>query len=225
MAVSEAILGHAVADSVARQRLSGNGFYRSAGKIALDYLLVLAALPVVIPVIAILALLVALDGAAPFYVQRRVGRNGRIFKMFKLRTMVPGADRILQDYLDQNPEARREWDHTQKLRHDPRITRIGRILRKTSLDELPQLLNVLFGEMSLIGPRPMMIAQQVLYPGAAYYSLRPGITGLWQVSDRNESSFAERATFDTIYYNRVSLKSDISILIRTVGVVLRGTGC
>lgn len=203
-----------------------NGFYRTGGKIIFDWLLVLASLPVVIPLVGILAILGALDGAGPFYRQRRVGRNGKIFQMLKLRTMVPDAEHILQKYLDQNPEARHEWDRDQKLRNDPRITRLGCFLRKASIDELPQLWNVLRGEMSLIGPRPMMVDQQALYPnpGAAYYRLRPGITGLWQVSDRNESSFADRAEFDGSYYNDLSLKTDLSIFARTIGVVLRATG-
>ena len=206
------------------RQVGGSGFYRSAGKTLLDYLFVLASLPVVAPLIGILALLVAMDGATPFYRQRRVGRNGKIFHIVKLRTMVPGAEHILQECLEKDPAARREWDHKQKLCNDPRITRLGRLLRKTSIDELPQLWNVLRGEMSLIGPRPMMVEQQALYPGTAYYHLLPGITGLWQVSDRNASSFAERSTFDNNYYNGLSLKTDLSILVRTIGVVLRGTG-
>jgi len=181
--------------------------------------------PVVLPLVAILALLVALDGANPFYRQQRVGRNGKVFSILKIRTMVPDAEHTLEAHLASNADARREWDHKQKLSDDPRITRLGAILRKASLDELPQLWNVLRGDMSLIGPRPMMVEQRALYPGVAYYHMRPGITGLWQVSERNESSFAERATFDTAYYNDLSLKTDLSILARTVGVVLRGTGC
>lgn len=207
-----------------RQR--SNGVYPLAGKTILDWLFVLASLPVVLPLVGILALLAALDGGTPFYRQRRVGRHGKIFHMLKIRTMVPDAEHILQEYLEQNPEARDEWDHKQKLRYDPRITRLGRFLRKTSIDELPQLWNVLRGDMSLIGPRPMTVDQQALYPnpGAAYYRLRPGITGLWQVSDRNQSSFADRAEFDADYYNALSLKTDLSIFMRTIGVVLRGTG-
>jgi len=200
------------------------GVYRTGGKIIFDWLLVLASLPVVLPLVAILAVLVALDGAAPFYRQRRVGRGGKIFHLLKIRTMVPNAEGILQDYLAQNPEARREWDRNQKLRNDPRITRLGCFLRKSSIDELPQLWNVLRGNMSLIGPRPMMLDQRARYPGTAYYHLRPGITGLWQVSDRNQSSFAERAEFDTEYYHTLSLKTDWSIFWRTISVVLRGTG-
>lgn len=206
--------------------LHKNGLYRMGGKVVFDWLFVLASLPVVIPLIGILAILLALDGALPFYRQRRVGRNGKVFQMLKLRTMVPNAEHILQEYLTLHPEARREWDRDQKLRDDPRITRLGRFLRKTSIDELPQLWNVLRGEMSLIGPRPMMVDQQILYPnpGLAYYRLRPGITGLWQVSDRNETSFAERADFDGSYYKDLSLKADLSIFMRTIGVVLRATG-
>ncbi len=206
--------------------LRRDGFYRMGGKIVFDWLLVLGALPVVVPLVGILALLLVLGGSVPFYRQRRVGRNGKVFQMLKLRTMVPNAEQVLQEYLAKNPEARREWDRDQKLRDDPRVTRLGRFLRKASIDELPQLWNVLRGEMSLIGPRPMMVDQQALYPnpGAAYYRLRPGITGLWQVSDRNESSFAERADFDGHYYNDLSLQADLSIFMRTIGVVIRATG-
>jgi len=207
-----------------RQRKAHSGIYRRGGKIIFDWVLVLASLPVVLPLVVVLAVLVALDGAAPIYRQRRVGRNGKIFHLLKLRTMVANAEHILQDHLERNPEARREWEHKQKLRHDPRITRLGRFLRKSSIDELPQLWNVLRGDMSLIGPRPMMLDQRARYPGSAYYRLRPGITGLWQVSDRNESSFAERAQFDTEYYHSLSLKTDWSIFWRTISVVLRGTG-
>ncbi len=199
-------------------------FYHIAGKMIFDWLLVLASLPVVVPLVGVLAILVALDGSTPFYRQRRVGRNGRIFNMWKIRTMVPDAEDILQEYLEQNTGAREEWEHKQKLRYDPRITRLGCFLRKSSIDELPQLWNVLRGDMSLIGPRPMMIDQQARYPGAAYYHLRPGITGLWQVSDRNESNFSERAKFDTDYYYNLSLKTDLSIFVRTIITVLRGTG-
>ena len=199
-------------------------FYRTAGKTCFEYLFILAALPVVLPVMVLMVVLAALDGSSPFYWQRRVGRNGRIFNMMKIRTMVPNADQILQEYLDQNPEARREWNEKQKLSHDPRITWIGAILRRTSLDELPQLWNVLRGDMSLIGPRPMMVEQQELYAGTDYYRVRPGITGLWQVSARNRSSFAAREKFDSEYFHTLSLKTDLSILLRTFGVVMRCTG-
>jgi lipopolysaccharide/colanic/teichoic acid biosynthesis glycosyltransferase len=213
---------HARLQSFAIRR---SGIYRTVIKPALDVLFVLMAAPFVVPIVLVLAALVALDGSNPFYAQKRVGKGGRIFTMWKLRSMVPQADERLEAYLDANPAARREWDSTQKLKNDPRITPIGRILRKSSLDELPQLLNVLTGDMSLVGPRPMMPDQRKLYPGQSYYALRPGITGTWQVSDRNESTFAARAKFDNAYDKSLSLSQDVGILLSTVRVVLQGTGC
>ncbi|MBL3703961.1 sugar transferase [Sulfitobacter sp. BDSS02] len=204
---------------------SSSNLYRSFGKRLLDILLVGCSLPFVLPVILIMAALVALDGHNPFYFQLRVGKNGRHFSIFKIRTMVPNAEEHLKEYLARNLEARQEWRINQKLRNDPRITPIGKFLRNSSLDELPQLLNVLKGDMSLIGPRPMMLAQATLYPGQAYYHLRPGISGSWQVSDRNATSFAARATYDNDYHQKVSLWGDIKIIARTVVVVLRRTGC
>lgn len=144
--------------------------------------------------------------------------------MWKLRSMVPDAEAKLQAYLDACPKARREWDRSQKLRHDPRITAIGALIRKSSLDELPQLFNVLNGTMSLVGPRPMMLDQTPLYDGTAYYRLRPGITGLWQISARNESEFVARVRYDEVYDRCLSCRNDLGILARTVKVVLRGTG-
>ena len=139
--------------------------------------------------------------------------------------MVPNADAILDRYLNDNPEAKREWDLHQKLKHDPRVTTFGRFLRKSSLDELPQVLNVLVGDMSLVGPRPMLPEQQSMYPGSAYYLLRPGITGFWQISDRNNCSFSKRAFYDAMYARSVSLSTDLRVLAKTLVVVFRGTGC
>jgi lipopolysaccharide/colanic/teichoic acid biosynthesis glycosyltransferase len=141
-----------------------------------------------------------------------------------MRSMVVDADARLADHLAADPAARAEWDATQKLKNDPRITRVGRVLRKCSIDELPQLWNVVTGDMSLVGPRPMMPQQQALYPGRAYFALRPGITGPWQVSKRNESTFAERAVFDEAYQRNLSFTTDLGLLMATVRVVLRGTG-
>ncbi|MBC7143048.1 MAG: sugar transferase [Rhodobacteraceae bacterium] len=200
------------------------GLYRNVIKRALDVAAVLLASIIVVPVIAVLAIVVALDGSAPFYWNDRVGRGGRTFRMLKLRTMVPQADRLLEEYLSRNAEARLEWNSTQKLKSDPRITRVGRFLRKTSLDELPQLWNVLIGDMSLVGPRPMMPNQRALYTGTAYYALRPGITGPWQVSDRNEVEFSKRAEFDREYDETLSLGTDLKLLFATVRVVVKGTG-
>ena len=201
-----------------------SGVYRLAGKRLVDLSLILIAAPIVVPVIALFALLVAIDGHSPFFKQVRVGKDGRRFTMWKLRTMVPDAEEQLAKYLEANPDARSEWENKQKLTHDPRCTRLGRAFRKTSLDELPQLLNVVMGDMSLIGPRPMMPEQQSLYPGRAYYKLRPGMTGLWQVSKRNESEFTARASFDDAYNANLTLWMDIKILIKTAFVVVRGTG-
>lgn len=200
------------------------GIYRHGVKRVLDILLIVAALPFILPVLALMSLAVMLDGHSPFYRQERVGKGGRIFNLVKIRTMVPNAKEKLEQYLASDPAARAEWDETQKLKCDPRITRAGAILRKTSLDELPQLWNVLKGDMSIVGPRPMMPEQRALYPGHAYYELSPGITGAWQVSDRNEGSFAGRAKFDLDYYNNLTFVTDCSILLRTVAVVVRGTG-
>lgn len=193
-------------------------------KRGLDFLLVLCVLPLVLPLMVLLTIMVSLDGSAPFYSQLRVGRCGRSFRLWKLRSMVPNADAQLEKYLQSDPAAREEWEVTQKLKNDPRITTFGRFLRKTSLDELPQLWNVLRGDMSLVGPRPMLLEQAQLYPGADYYHLRPGVTGLWQISDRNDSTFAARASFDARYAKDLSFGSDVRIMAQTVGVVLRCTG-
>ncbi|MGI3212169.1 sugar transferase [Roseovarius tibetensis] len=207
-----------------RQASRRPALYRNGAKRVLDIMLVVATLPITLPVILVLMALAALDGHNPIYRQGRIGLDGRVFRMLKIRTMVPGADALLERHLDACPEGRREWDETQKLKCDPRITRVGRVLRKCSLDELPQLWNVLTGDMSLVGPRPMMIDQEKLYPGTAYFDLRPGITGPWQISDRNESSFAARAGYDSRYLATLSLTGDVAILFRTMMVVLRGTG-
>jgi exopolysaccharide production protein ExoY len=207
-----------------RQSLERRGVYRKFLKRVFDLLAVLVSLPITLPMLAVMAFFISLDGHSPVYTQYRVGRGGRIFRLWKLRSMVIDADARLEAHLTAHPAARAEWNLTQKLRDDPRITRIGYILRKSSMDELPQILNVLRGDMSLVGPRPMMPSQAKLYPGTSYYALRPGITGSWQVSARNDSSFADRARFDADYDQRLSLLTDLVILFATVRVVLRGTG-
>lgn len=210
--------------SLATRRRS-HRFYRNRLKRIFDVVVVLIAAVPALAVIVPFALVVALDGRSPFYVQDRVGLGGRRFRMWKLRTMVPNAESKLVGYLAANPEARREWDQHQKLRYDPRVTRIGHVLRRSSLDELPQLWNVLRGDMSLVGPRPMMCDQEAIYPGSEYYAMRPGITGLWQTSVRNDSSFADRAIYDRDYYLSLSFWTDLRILFRTVWVVTRARGC
>lgn len=198
--------------------------YQTVGKRFLDVTLALLGLIFITPILAVMALLVALDGHSPLYTQERVGRNGKRFRIIKIRTMVHNADKILEDHLNKDPALRAEWASTQKLKHDVRITRVGRLLRTTSMDELPQLINVVLGSMSLVGPRPMMPSQEELYPGRAYYRLRPGITGFWQISDRNECKFRDRSKYDTAYEREMSFRTDLSVMWRTVAVVLRGTG-
>jgi lipopolysaccharide/colanic/teichoic acid biosynthesis glycosyltransferase len=198
--------------------------YTAWVKRTLDVCLVLLALIPACLLLLPFLLLIARDGHAPFYRQERVGLYGRRFYMWKLRSMVPDAETQLEAHLAACPKARAEWNRDQKLRDDPRVTTVGRIIRKTSIDELPQLWNVLIGDMSLVGPRPMMPNQQDLYPGRVYYAMRPGITGFWQTSVRNESSFSERAEFDTAYFSNLSFGTDLRVVLKTVLVVLRGTG-
>ena len=199
-------------------------FYRSGIKRVFDILFVCAALPFILPVILIIAALIALDGGNPFFIQRRVGKDGRVFSMIKLRSMVTDAETKLLDYLEQNPEAKQEWVEKQKLSNDPRITLVGRVIRKTSIDELPQFFNVLFGDMSVVGPRPMLPSQREMYPGQAYYAMKPGVTGFWQIGDRHEAGFAERAHYDADYFRKMSLRTDVFVIFQTVRVVCRGTG-
>jgi Undecaprenyl-phosphate galactose phosphotransferase WbaP len=174
-----------------------------------------------------IALLVKLDSAGGiFYSHERLGKNGRKIRIYKFRTMAVNAEAVLDEYLRTHPEAREEWDQNQKLRDDPRVTRVGRWLRKYSLDEFPQLFNVLKGDMSLVGPRPMMADQVRLYGDnmEAYCGVRPGMTGMWQVSGRNRATFAERARFDIYYIRNWTLWLDFYILLRTVWVVFSRDG-
>lgn len=201
--------------------------YEGLGKRFLDLMLVLLAAPVAVPLVGLILLATWREGGRPLYVQHRIGRGGQLFRCWKVRTMVQDADAVLAQLIGSDPALADEWHLNQKLSRDPRITRLGRFLRRTSLDELPQLWNVLNGTMSLVGPRPFTPEQQGLYAGgraAAYYSLRPGLSGLWQVSRRNSGSFSERVAYDDEYSRSVSLWSDALILWRTVLVVLRATG-
>jgi lipopolysaccharide/colanic/teichoic acid biosynthesis glycosyltransferase len=210
---------------VAGKVVERNGPYRMGIKRLFDVVLVLLSLPFVLPFLALISAAILLsDGKSPIFRQERVGKDGRRFKIWKFRSMDVDAEAQLQRYLDANPEAKREWETKQKLSYDPRCTAVGRLLRRTSIDELPQIFNVLVGDMSLVGPRPMMPCQQALYPGQSYYNMRPGMTGAWQVTTRNTSDFSDRAAYDDQYFGRVSLIEDLRILAQTVGVVLRGTG-
>ena len=199
-------------------------WYSASWKRRVDVFLVLVTSPVSLPLLAIAAVLARLDGGPALYAQPRVGRGGRTFLMFKFRSMRVNAERYLTEILLQDPKAASEWQHSQKLQYDPRITVIGKILRKTSLDELPQLWNVLLGDMSLVGPRPMLPEQAIMYPGNAYFRLRPGLTGPWQVFGRNEESFISRAKYDAMYERKLGPLYDLSLILRTFGVVIWGTG-
>jgi Undecaprenyl-phosphate galactose phosphotransferase WbaP len=182
---------------------------------------------VVLPLIAVLALLVRLESPGPiFYSDKRLGRDGELFSCIKFRTMVPDAERMLHELLAENEEAREEYRKYHKLRHDPRVTRVGRLLRKTSLDELPQLWNVLRGEMSLVGPRPYLPRESADIGVTQDEILRvtPGITGPWQVAGRNRSSFDERVEMDVSYVSDWSVWLDLVLLVRTSACVLFGRG-
>lgn len=203
-------------------------FYPVFGKRLFDLSAMILMAPVILPLILIILVSTALFGGRPLYSQLRVGRDGRLFRCWKFRSMVPDADIALGQILRDNPDLAREWQSTQKLRLDPRITRVGRMLRRTSLDELPQLWNVLCGTMSLVGPRPFLPDQKSLYLNgrndADYYKMLPGITGLWQVSRRNSGIFAERAVYDANYRDSLGFWTDAAILIRTVFIVMRAKG-
>jgi len=195
-----------------------------AAKRGLDILVTLLMAPFALAVVGMLSLWIRQDGGQALFSQPRVGKDGRIFTLWKLRTMVPNAEERLEEYLKENAVARIEWNTTQKLRTDPRVTTLGWYLRKYSIDELPQVFNVFAGDMSLVGPRPMMPEQRQHYPGTAYFEMRPGLTGLWQISERNGCSFAERAQYDARYADVMSFVTDIRILLMTPSVILRGTG-
>jgi Undecaprenyl-phosphate galactose phosphotransferase WbaP len=193
----------------------------------LDILLVLLGSVFILPVSLFIVLCILFDSRGnPFYSHGRVGKNRRLINVWKFRSMVPNAERILESHLKQNPKALLEWQQTQKLKNDPRVTRIGNFIRRISLDELPQLWNVLKGEMSLVGPRPVTPDELERYGEGKnqYLSVQPGLTGLWQVSGRNNTSYTERVQFDEYYARNWSIWLDIYILFRTIWVVLNRQG-
>ncbi len=167
-----------------------------------------------------------MDGGPALYAHRRIGAGGREFMCLKFRSMITDGDAVLRRLLETDPKAAAEWSETRKLRRDPRITWIGRILRTTSLDELPQLLNVLRLEMSLVGPRPIVRGEIERYADeiAFYYETRPGITGLWQVSGRSDTSYVQRVHLDTWYVKNWTLWHDLAILAKTIPAVLKRQG-
>ena len=193
----------------------------------LDLFIIFSSLPILAPIFLCLIAAIKLDSkGSAFYRQTRIGKNGEKFKVIKFRTMVQNADKVLFKYLEENPELLAEWNADHKLKHDPRITRTGRILRKASLDELPQLINVLKGEMSLVGPRPIVSEEIERYGDRfKYYAqVPPGITGLWQVSGRNDVTYQERVQLDEYYVRNRSIWLNVQILIKTTMAVLRQNG-
>lgn len=178
------------------------------------------------PALLLLCYLVSKDGGSAIYGHQRVGRDGKKFNCLKFRSMVVNSQQVLQELLERDADARAEWEKDFKLKNDPRITRIGRFIRKTSLDELPQLFNVLKGEMSLVGPRPVIEKELERYAGDVdyYFMAKPGMTGLWQVSGRNDVDYDTRVYFDAWYVKNWSLWNDIAILFKTINVVLKRDG-
>nr|WP_321510432.1 sugar transferase [uncultured Hyphomonas sp.] len=192
-----------------------------------DIVIASVALVFVFPLLLVVATLIRLqDGGKAVYAQKRYGRNGRTFSCYKLRSMVANADERLQEILATDPEARAEWEETQKLVNDPRITPLGHFIRKTSIDELPQLINIIRGEMSLVGPRPIVENEIAKY--GEYYrdycAVRPGLTGLWQVEGRSDTTYEERVQLDVKYASSRTFTGDIMIMLRTVPAVLLSKG-
>ena len=185
---------------------------------------IIALLPLTL--IIYIANLICKDKGPVFYTQERYGKNGKIFKLYKYRSMVVGADEKLKEYLAENEEARREYKEYKKLKDDPRITKVGKFIRKTSLDEFPQFINVLRGDMSLVGPRPYLPREREDINGFFNYitSVKPGITGLWQVNGRSATTFTDRLTLDMSYYYKHNLKLDLKILGKTVKDVVKKEG-
>lgn len=193
----------------------------------IDILIILFFSPIIIPIFVILMLLVKCTSKGPiFYGHKRIGKNGKEFKCWKFRTMVYNSQEILEQILATDPVRAAEWEAERKFKDDPRITKFGRFLRKTSLDELPQLINILLGQMSLVGPRPVTKPELEKYGYYKSYvlSVLPGLSGMWQVNGRSETSYEERIYFDTFYIQNWSIWLDLWILIKTVYVVIKGKG-
>ncbi|WP_267359189.1 MULTISPECIES: sugar transferase [unclassified Methylobacterium] len=197
-----------------------------ATKRAIDILAASALLAFLAPLMSVVAIFVAIDGGPVLFRHQRSGRGGAVFDCLKFRTMIADAEETFEEYLSYHPEARPDWDADRKLRFDPRLTAIGRVLRTSSLDELPRLLNVLRGDMSLVGPRAITVPEVALYGDRLhlYQSLRPGLTGLWHVSGLKNADLGARVALDERYVLGVDLLLDLSILLRTIPALLRRRG-
>ena len=200
--------------------------YAAWGKRTVDLTLALILLPILAPLVAVFCLLMRSPAAPGLFAHRRIGQNGVPFTCWKIRTMVPDAESRLEDHLAADPAAAAEWDRTQKLKNDPRVTPLGRLLRRTSLDELPQIWNVLRGDMSLVGPRPVTERELDRYGPHArtYLSLKPGITGHWQVHGRSNGCYDERLHMDQTYARQIGLRYDLRLMWNTAFVLIRPTG-
>ena len=207
------------------ERLEGRTGWQ--GKQIFDKVFAVFFIILTLPLFLLIAALVKLTSRGPvFYKQERLGYRGKPFRILKFRTMVVDADRVLEDYLRRNPQLREEYEKYFKLKKDPRITPLGRILRKTSLDELPQLFNILLGNMSVVGPRPIIQEEVVKYGENAekLFSVKPGLTGLWQVSGRADLTYDERVKLDMEYIERQNFFLDLFIILKTVPVIFKGHG-
>jgi exopolysaccharide production protein ExoY len=210
-----------------RQGHGNNPQLRDEIALRLNQLAALVLLLLFSPLMGIVAFLIwRRDGAPVLFAHYRVGLNGKLFRCMKFRTMLRNSEQVLSELLQADPAARAEWERDQKLSNDPRITPVGHFLRRSSLDELPQLFNVLRGEMSLVGPRPITVAELTRYGRVRwhYLSVRPGITGLWQVSGRNNTTYDERVALDQHYVEKRSMLLDVGILLKTVRVVVGRDG-
>ena len=216
------------AEPIVRSNTPKIDWYRDVFKRVFDLLFALILFPIVFPLILILMVLVKIDSKGPaIYRSLRIGRNGKKFNCLKLRTMHLNAEEKLEDLLREREELRQEYEKYCKLKKDPRVTRVGRFLRATSLDEIPQLFNIFSGEMSFVGPRPAFEKEIEKYYGpnsSKYLKVRPGITGLWQVNGRNDTSFENRVALDCDYSQRVSLSQDLAIIIKTIPTALSTKG-
>ncbi|MFT4184964.1 MAG: sugar transferase [Rhizobium sp.] len=212
LTASRAAASHVASDSIKR---------------CVDVILAGGALIILSPMIMmVMAILLLTQGRPIFVAHRRIGKHGVLFPCLKFRTMVTNGEDVLARHLKANPELRAEWNATRKLKDDPRITPFGRLLRKNSVDEIPQLLNVLRGEMSLVGPRPIVSSEAELYGVyfTDYMKVRPGLTGLWQVSGRSDTSYGTRVELDTRYVAERSFWGDVMIMVRTIPAVLSSRG-
>ncbi|MEM7662268.1 MAG: sugar transferase [Pseudomonadota bacterium] len=223
----------AVENGATRTLVSGEATSRAyadnlpAGKRAVDIILATALFIFLSPIMLMIGVLIKLqDGGSMFFIQNRRGRGGEYFLCMKFRTMRPDAQEILKAILETNPEMAAEWEKNQKFQKDPRVTFFGQFLRRTSLDELPQLLNIIRGEMSVVGPRPIIEDEVARYGDLieAYDAVRPGVTGLWQVSGRSDTTYEERVALDAEYASDVTVLRDFWILLRTIPAVLFARG-